>query len=415
MFSDRFLICCDNTLYGGYLLMTYLDKKNVADVDVSGKKVLVRVDFNVPMKDGVIKDDTRIRAALPTINYLLEHNAAVILMSHLGRPKGQVKQELSLAPVARRLADIMGKEIAFAADCVGEPARTSAADLKCGNILLLENLRFHPEEEKNVPEFGQELASIADIYVNDAFGAAHRGHASTEGVTHFLPAVGGFLIDKEIKALGVAISEPKRPYVAIIGGAKISDKILVIENLIKRVDKLLIGGGMANTFLAAAGYDMQKSLVEGERLDWAKDFLATDAAKEKLLLPVDLTAAAAFEADAEYKICGLNDIPEGWMSLDVGPRTMEIFTEAVKDAGTIVWNGPLGVFEMDAFAKGTVEMAEALADSDAFTIIGGGDSVSAAHKAGVADKISHISTGGGASLEFLQGKILPGVNALADK
>jgi len=395
--------------------MSYLDKKNITDVDVEGKKVLVRVDFNVPMKDGVIKDDTRILAALPTITYLTEHNAGVILMSHLGRPKGQVKPELTLAPVAERLSEILRRPVAFASDCVGEPARTAAAALEYGKVLLLENLRFHGEEEKNDAEFARELASLADIYVNDAFGAAHRGHASTEGVAHLLPAVGGFLIDKEIKALGVAISKPERPYVAIIGGAKIADKILVIENLIRKVDKLLIGGGMANTFLAAAGYDMQKSLVEAERLDWAKQFLTTDEAKGKLMLPVDMVAADEFAPDAKKQLCEPDAIPEEWMALDIGPRTRDMFRKEIASAGTIVWNGPLGVFEMDAFAEGTVDMAKAVADAEAFTIIGGGDSVSAVHKAGVAKKIDHISTGGGASLEFLQGKVLPGVAALNDK
>ena len=395
--------------------MSYLEKKNITDVDVAGKKVLVRVDFNVPLKEGVITDDTRIRAVLPTIEYLLEHNAAVILMSHLGRPKGQRKPELTLAPVAEKTAELLSKPVAFVSDCCGEEARNAAASLQSGQVLLLENLRFHPEEEKNDPEFAKKLAALADIYVNDAFGAAHRAHASTAGVAEYLPAVGGLLIDKEIKALGAAISSPRRPYVAIIGGAKVSDKILVIENLIESVDKLLIGGGMANTFLAATGCNMQQSLVEKERLGWARDFLLTSAAREKLLLPVDQIAAKEFAPDAKYKVCSIDAIPPGWQALDIGPKTRSIFRKAIKDAGTIVWNGPLGVFEMDAFAEGTMSMAKAIAESGAFTIIGGGDSVAAVHKAGVADKISHISTGGGASLEFLQGKILPGVNALADK
>ena len=395
--------------------MSYLEKQSITDIDVSGKKVLVRVDFNVPIKDGVIKDDTRIAAAVPTINYLLQHGAGVILMSHLGRPKGQVKPELTLAPVAARLSEILDMPVEFSQDCIGSEAENAAASLDCGKVLLLENLRFHPEEEKNDPEFARALASLADIYVNDAFGAAHRSHASTEGVARYIPAVGGLLISKEIKALGMAISEPVRPYIAIIGGAKISDKILVIENLIKKVDKLLIGGGMANTFLAASGYNMQKSLVEEERLSWARELLATEEAKNKLLLPVDLVVADRFAPDAEHKVCTPDYIPEGWMSLDIGPKTAELFAEAVKNAGTIVWNGPLGVFEMDVFANGTMAMAGALADSAAFTIIGGGDSIAAVHKAGVADKIDHISTGGGASLEFLQGKILPGIAALADK
>lgn len=394
--------------------MSYLDKKTVRDIAVKGKKAIVRVDFNVPIKDGVIGDDTRIQAALPTINYLLGEGAAVILMTHLGRPKGEKNLAFTLAPVAERLATLLQGAVQFASDCIGPEVQQKAAALQAGEVLLLENLRFYKEEEKNDPAFAKELASLADIYVNDAFGTAHRAHASTAGIAAYLPAVGGFLIEKEIRSLGRAIENPAQPYVAIIGGAKVSDKILVIENLLTKVDQLLIGGGMANTFLAAQGYNMQGSLVEKERLEWAEAFMKTEAA-QKMLLPVDMVAAAAFAADAEHKVVDVDQMPAGWMALDVGPKTSALFEAAVKQAATIVWNGPLGVFEMDAFAKGTLSMAEAVADSTAFSVIGGGDSVAAVHKAGVADRVSHISTGGGASLEFLEGKILPGIDALNDK
>ena len=393
--------------------MSYLEKKTIRDVAVAGKKVLVRVDFNVPIKDGVINDATRIESALPTIQYLLDQGAAVILMSHLGRPKGERNLAFTLAPVAERLSALLGRPVTFAPDCIGGEAQALAKALQPGQVMLLENLRFYKEEEKNDPAFAKELASMADLYVNDAFGTAHRAHASTVGVTAYLPAVGGFLIEKEIKSLGRAIENPARPYVAIIGGAKISDKILVIENLLKKVDKLLIGGGMANTFLAAKGYDLQASLVEADKVEWAAEFLHTEAAK-KIVLPVDVVAAAAFAPDAEHVTVDADSVPAGWQALDVGPKTRAMFAAAVKDAATIVWNGPLGVFEMNAFAQGTMEMAQAVADSPAFSIIGGGDSVSAVHKAGLAEQVSHISTGGGASLEFLEGKILPGVDALND-
>lgn len=394
--------------------MSYLDKKTVCDLEPQGKKVIVRVDFNVPLKDGAITDDTRIRAALPTIQYLLDQGASVILISHLGRPKGQPKPEFSLAPVADRLSELLGQKVAFAADCVGAPAEAAAAVLTPGQVLLLENLRFHPEEEKNGADFAAGLAALADIYVNDAFGTAHRAHASTAGITQFLPAVGGLLIEKEIASLGLAIAGCDHPYVAIIGGAKVSDKILVVENLLKKVDKLLIGGGMANTFLAAQGYDLQKSLVEEDRLQWAADFMKTEAA-QKLVLPVDLVAAEAFAADAAHQAVAVDQIPAGYMALDVGPQTCRLFAQAVAEAKTIVWNGPLGVFELPAFANGTLAMARAVAASPAFSIVGGGDSVAAVNQAGVAAEISHISTGGGASLEFLEGKILPGVDALNDR
>ena len=394
--------------------MSYFDKKTICDIDVKGKKVIVRVDFNVPIQDGAISDDTRMVAALPTIKYLLEHGAAVILMSHLGRPKGQRKPELSLEPVAQHLSELLDMEIAFSEDCVGAAAKAAADQLQPGQVLILENLRFYAEEEANDAEFAKELASLADIYVNDAFGTAHRAHASTAGITAYLPAVGGFLIEKEIKGLGAAINDPKRPLVAIIGGAKVSDKIPVIENLLEKVDKLVICGGMANTFLAAQGCDMQNSLLEPERIKWAAELLQTEAAK-KILLPLDVVAAEKFAADAAHQVVDVDKMPAGWMTMDAGPKSRALFISALQDAATVVWNGPLGVFEMPEFARGTMEMAQAVAASDAFTIIGGGDSVSAVKQAGVADKVSHISTGGGASLEFLEGKILPGIDALNDK
>lgn len=394
--------------------MSYLDKKSIRDIDFTGKKAIVRVDFNVPMKDGKITDDTRIRAALPTIHYLLEQHAAVILMSHLGRPKGEPKAEFSLKPVADRLDILLNQSVFFAPDCVGAEVEKMALELRPGQVLLLENLRFHAEEEKNAQDFAAALAGLADVYVNDAFGTAHRAHASTAGIAAYLPAVAGFLIEKEIKSLGRAVENPAHPYTAIIGGAKVSDKILVIENLLQKVDRLLIGGGMANTFLAAQGKDMQASLVEKDRLAWAQELLHSPAA-DKLMLPVDVIAAEVFDADAAHQACGVDEIPAGWMALDIGPQTRQRFADAVSDAETIVWNGPLGVFEMDAFAAGTLEMAHAVAASNAFSVVGGGDSVSAVHKAGVAEQISHISTGGGASLEFLEGKILPGIAALNDR
>jgi len=395
--------------------MPCLDKKSVTDVEVAGKKVLVRVDFNVPLKADKIKDDTRILAAVPTIRYLLKHNTSLILISHLGRPKGQRRPDLSLAPVAKRLAEILDIPVVFVDDCIGEKVNQAVSSLKSGEVLLLENLRFHPEEEKNDPEFAKKLADLADIYVNDAFGVAHRAHASTEGITHFLPSVAGFLIEKEMKALCSVIDSPRRPYVAIIGGAKVSNKIMIIESLIKKVDKLLIGGGMGNTFLAAAGYNMQTSLIEPDKIDWAREFLQTDIAKERLVLPVDLVVAAFFSADAEHRVCPVDGVPDGWQALDIGPATVDLFTTVVNSAGTIVWNGPLGAFEIKAYAEGTMAIARAVADATAFSIIGGGDSVSAVHKAGVMDRISHISTGGGASLELLGGEILPGIAALPSK
>lgn len=393
-----------------------MDKKTVRDLDVAGKKVLVRVDFNVPLNDkGEITDDTRITASLPTIQYLLEQKAAVILMAHLGRPKGQVKPELSLAPVAKHLGKLLGKKILFAPDCVGEAAQAAASKLKPGHILLLENLRFHKEEEKNDMEFAEKLASLAGLYVNDGFGVSHRAHASVEGVTHFLPAAAGFLLEKEIQYVGQAVTNPLHPFVAIIGGAKVSDKIGVISNLLDKVDTLLIGGGMANTFLAAQGYKMGKSLVEEDKLDLAKELLAK-AKKNKvnMLLPTDLVMAAAFAPDAEHVTEKVKNLNQAYMALDIGAETSKAYAEALADAKMIVWNGPMGVFEMDAFCKGTEAVAKAVAKSRATSIVGGGDSVAAIEKLGLAKRITHISTGGGASLEYLEGKVLPGVAALDD-
>lgn len=393
-----------------------MDKKSIRDFDVAGKKVLVRVDFNVPFDDaGNISDDTRVRASLDTIKYLLENKAAVILMAHLGRPKGEVNLKYSLAPVAKHLSKLLNQEVFFAADCIGPQAKAAAKSLKAGQVLLLENLRFHKEEEKNNMEFAEELASLAELYINDGFGVSHRAHASVEGVTHFLPAAAGFLLEKEIKFVGRAVTEPLHPFAAIIGGAKVSDKIGVIENLLDKVDTLLIGGGMANTFLAAQGYKVGKSLVEEDKIELAKTLLAkAEANKVKMLLPTDLVMAAAFAPDAEHvteKVAALN---QEYMALDIGEETRAAYAEALKDAKMIVWNGPMGVFEMDAFCKGTEAVAQAVAKSRAVSIVGGGDSVAAVEKLGLAKKISHISTGGGASLEYLEGKVLPGVAALDD-
>ncbi len=390
-----------------------MDKKTVRDVNVEGKRALVRVDFNVPLKDGQITDDTRIRAALPTIQYLLDHGASVVLMSHLGRPKGEVKPELSLKPVAARLSELLGRPVRMAPDCVGPEVEAMAQALKPGEVLLLENTRFHKGERKNDPAMAEQLARLGELFVNDAFGAAHRAHASTEGVTHYLPSVAGLLMEKEIEFLGKAIQNPEHPYVAIIGGAKISDKIGVIRNLLKQVDWLLIGGGMANTFFAAQGYEVGDSLVEPDSYDVARELL--EEGKDKLVLPVDCVVADAFAADANYKVVSVDQVEPGWRILDIGPKTVELFASKIADARTIVWNGPMGVFEMEPFAKGTTAIARLLADSDAVTIIGGGDSVAAIRQAGLTDKMTHISTGGGASLEMLEGKTLPGLAALDDK
>ncbi|MDK2820438.1 MAG: phosphoglycerate kinase [Clostridia bacterium] len=391
-------------------------KLTLKDLDVNNKKVLVRVDFNVPLKDGEVTDNTRIRAALPTIQYLVEHNAKVILMSHLGRPKGQVKEELRLDPVAKELEALLGRKVQKVNDCIGAEVEEAVANLKTGEVLLLENLRFHPEEEKNDPDFAKKLASLADIYVNDAFGTAHRAHASTEGVAHFLPAAAGFLLQKEIETLGKALSNPERPFVAIIGGAKVSDKISVIKNLLTKVDTLIIGGGMANTFLRAKGYDMGKSLVEEDQIPLAKELIgAVGERGVDLNLPQDLVVAQEFKDDAPNQVVTVNAVPDGWMALDIGPETARSFANAIKGARTVVWNGPMGVFEMDTFARGTEAVAKAVAAVEGMSIVGGGDSVAAIEKAGVADQIGHISTGGGASLEFLEGKELPGIVALTEK
>ena len=392
-------------------------KKTVYDVDVKGKKVLLRCDFNVPQnkETGEITSDKRIVAAIPTIKYLLEHGAAVIACSHLGKPKGEWKTKLSLAPVAKRLSELLGQEVIFAADIIGEDATAKAAALQPGQIMLLENLRFDIREEKNGADFAEALAKMADIFVSDAFGTVHRAHASTAGVAAFLPAYSGLLVDKELSIMGKALDDPKRPFVAVLGGAKVSDKINVINNLLEKADTIIIGGGMAYTFLKAQGQEIGKSLLEADRLDYARDMIAKAAAKNvKFLLPVDNYCAAEFSADAE-PVLAEGGIPADLMGMDIGPKTAEAFAAAVKGAGTIVWNGPMGVFEFDKFAGGTKAMAKALAESGAVTIVGGGDSASAVEKLGFADKITHISTGGGASLEFLEGRELPGVACLLDK
>ncbi len=392
-----------------------MHKKTIRDVDVQGKRVLVRVDFNVPLKEGRVGDDTRIRAAVPTIRYLLDRGAAVILMSHLGRPKG-VDDALRMAPVGARLAEILGQPVQVLSDCVGPEVEAAVRAMSPGQVVLLENLRFHPEEEKNDPEFARKLASLGDLYVNDAFGTAHRAHASTEGVARYLPAVAGFLMEAELTALGRALEAPEHPFVAVLGGAKISDKIGVIRNLLGRVDALLIGGGMANTFLKAQGYDVGASLVEEDALPTAKELLEEAHRRGvQLLLPVDVVVADAFSADAARKAVPVGEVPAGWRILDIGPRTVESFRQALQGARTVVWNGPMGVFEFPPFAEGTRAVAQAIVESGAFSIVGGGDSVAAVQEAGLAERIGHISTGGGASLEFLEGRVLPGVQALLDR
>ncbi len=389
------------------------NKKTIRDIDVKGKRVLVRVDFNVPIKDGVVGDDTRIRAALPTIEYLLENDAALILCSHLGRPKGQPLPEYSLKPVAEHLATLLGKPVAFAEDCIGPKAESAAGALKSGDVLVLENTRYHAGETKNDPEMAKQMASLAEVFINDAFGTAHRAHASNVGVADHLPAAAGFLLEKEIKYLGQAIAAPEKPFVAILGGAKISDKIGVIKNLLEKADSILIGGGMANTFFKAQGYPVADSLVEDEALETAKEILAQ--AGSKFRLPVDVVIADKFEADAAHKTMSTGPIPDGWRILDIGPETIEHYAKIISEAKTVVWNGPMGVFEFPEFAKGTLGIAQAAAESDAVTIVGGGESVAAVKQSGLADKITHISTGGGASLEMLEGKTLPGLAALQDK
>ncbi len=392
-------------------------KKTVKDIDLKGKKVLVRCDFNVPMdEDKNITDTTRIIAAIPTIKYLLENDCAIILCSHLGRPKGEFKPEFSLKPVANELSKILGKEVIMAEDVIGEDAKTKAANLKSGEIMLLENVRFHKEETDNDEGFAKELASLAEVYVNDAFGAAHRAHASTAGVAKFLPAVSGFLIEKELECLGDAINNPERPFVAILGGAKVSDKIGVIDSLLEKVDTLLIGGGMAYTFFKAQGYEVGNSICELDKLDLAKEAMAKAKAKGvNLVLPVDTKVGKEFKPDTESKTVAWTEIPADWEGFDIGEKTIEIFSEEIKKAKTVIWNGPVGLFEFPQFSVGTNAIARVLATIDAKTIIGGGDSAAAVKKAGLEDKMTHISTGGGASLEFLEGKKLPGIECLLDK
>lgn len=392
-----------------------MNKKTVRDIDLTGKRVLVRVDFNVPVKDGQVTDDTRVRAAIPTLQYILEQKPRYIaLMSHLGRPKGEPDPAFSLKPVVPVLADLLGVDVAFAGDCVGDVAKQAAQALPEGGVLLLENTRFHNEEKGNAADFAAQLAELGDVYVNDAFGSAHRAHASTEGVAQHLPAVSGFLMEKELDYLANAVESPEHPFVAILGGAKVSDKIAVIESLLDKCDTLLIGGGMANTFFAAQGIAMGDSLVEADAINTAKSLL--ENAGDKLVLPDEVVIADAFDNDAESKVIKVSEgVPDGWRVLDIAPGTVETFRGALRDAKTVVWNGPMGVFEMPNFAKGTVQIAEILAESSATTIIGGGDSAAAVAQAGLADHMSHISTGGGASLELLEGKQLPGVVALNDR
>jgi len=394
-----------------------MNKKTIEDINVTGKKVLVRVDFNVPLDgDRNITDDTRIRAALPTIQYLIKQNAKVILCSHLGRPKGEFNMKYSLAPAAKRLSELLNKEVVLAKDVIGESAKEAVANMKEGDVVLLENVRFHKEEEKNDPAFAKALADLAELYVNDAFGTAHRAHASTAGVAAYLPAVAGYLIGKELDVMGKALDNPERPFVAILGGAKVSDKIGVIRNLIEKVDTLIIGGGMAYTFLKAKGYEIGKSLLEEDKIELAKELMAKAEEKGvKLLLPVDTVVAKEFSADAEHKTVPSDQIPADWQGLDIGPETREVFGKEIRQAKTVVWNGPMGVFEFPAFAAGTKAIAQAMGECDGVTIIGGGDSAAAVEQLGFADKMTHISTGGGASLEFLEGLELPGVAALNDK
>lgn len=392
------------------------NKKTVEDIAVKGKRVLVRCDFNVPLKDGKITDDKRIVEALPTIKYLMQNGAKVILCSHLGRPKGEFKSEFSLAPVAKRISELLGKDVPLAADVIGPDAHAKADALKDGDVMLIENVRFHKEEEKNDVEFSKALASLADIYVNDAFGTAHRAHSSTAGVAGFLPAVCGYLIQKEISVMGTALSDPKRPFIAILGGAKVSDKIGVIRNLLNKVDTLIIGGGMAYTFLKALGNPIGSSICENDKLDLAKELMAE--AKEKnvnMLLPVDNVIGREYKEDTIFMRIYSDSIPDGWMGLDIGDKTQELYAKSIAGAGTVVWNGPMGVSEWSNFANGTASVAKAISESGAISIIGGGDSAAAIEKLGFADKMTHISTGGGASLEFLEGLELPGIACLNEK
>lgn len=396
-----------------------MNKKSVKDLEVGGKRVLVRCDFNVPMDDDRnITDDRRIKSALPTIEYLKDNDAKVILMSHLGRPKGEANPKYSLKPVADRLSELLNQDVVFAKDdnVVGKNAKKAVNNMKEGEVVLLENTRYRKEEEKNVDEFAKELASLGDLYVNDAFGTSHRSHASNVGVSKYLPSAVGFLVEKEIDIMGKALENPDRPFIAILGGAKVSDKIGVIENLIDKVDTILIGGGMAYTFLKAQGYKVGKSLLEEDKIDLAKELLKKAEGKNvKLVLPVDTVVAKEFKNDTEYKTVKVDEIPLDMIGVDIGEKTVKLFGDIIKDGKTIVWNGPMGVFEMDNFAKGTFEIAKAMANSNAITIVGGGDSASAVEKSGLQDKMTHISTGGGASLEFLEGKVLPGIDAISNK
>ena len=394
-----------------------MNKKSVKDIDVKGKRVFCRVDFNVPMKDGQVTDETRIRAALPTIQYLSEQGAKVILASHLGRPKGQAVEELRLTPVAKRLSELLGKDVKKTEEAYGDAVKTEIGTMNDGDVLLLENVRFYPGEEKNDPELAKSFAELADVYVNDAFGAAHRAHASTEGIAHHLPAVSGLLMEKELDVLGKALSNPERPFTAIVGGAKVKDKIGVIENLLEKVDNLIIGGGLAYTFVKAQGHEIGKSLLEEDKMDLANSFVAK--AKEKgvnFYMPVDVVVADDFSEQANTKVVSIEEIPADWEALDIGPKTREIYQDVIKNSKLVIWNGPMGVFELNTFANGTKAVAQALADAtDTYSVIGGGDSAAAVEKFDLADKMSHISTGGGASLEFMEGKALPGVVALNDK
>ncbi len=393
-----------------------IKKKTVRDVDLNGKTVIMRVDFNVPLdKEGNITDDTRIRAALPTINYVLERNTKLILMSHLGRPKGQVKEELRMTPVGKRLSELLGKEVIVCKDSIGEEVKKIISGMQTGDVVLLENLRFHKEEEANDPEFAKELASYADIFVNDAFGTAHRAHASTEGIAHYLPAVAGFLMEKEIEFLGKLLYQPAKPYIAIIGGAKVSSKIGVLEKLLEKVDALLIGGGMSYTFLKAKGFEVGTSLVETDKINLAFELIKkADEKGVNLMFPLDHVVTDKVDEDSKSKVVDTNAIPKDMMGVDIGPKTIRQYKKEIKKGNTIFWNGPMGIFEIDKFAKGTIQIAKAMASAKGTTVIGGGDSVAAVNKVGVADKIDHVSTGGGASLEFLEGKELPGIKVLED-
>lgn len=392
-----------------------MNKKSIRDVELTGKRVFCRVDFNVPMQDGVITDDTRIRAAVPTIRFLMEAGAKVILASHFGRPKGQVVEEMRLTPVASHLSTLLEKQVRKLDDSKGAEVEAVVERMENGDVILLENVRFHAGEEKNDPELAKSFAALADLFVNDAFGAAHRAHASTAGIAEYIPAVAGLLMEKEIRFMGGALTRPERPFTAIVGGAKVKDKIAVIENLLTKVDHLIIGGGMANTFLKAQGYEIGASLCEDDKLELARTLMAqAEERGVQLLMPVDVVVADRFAADAENQIVAIDAIPDGWMALDIGPKSVEAFQQVIVDSKTVVWNGPMGVFEMDAFAKGTIGVAKAMAECKGTTIIGGGDSVAAVEKAGVAEQMTHISTGGGASLEFMEGKELPGLAVLTD-